>query len=43
MVIDHQVYKDNEWTISGRRNACGASTSILLPSLAYPKEIQIQV
>jgi hypothetical protein len=43
MVIDHQVHKDNEWTIGGRRSACGASTTIFLQALDDQEEIQIQV
>ena len=27
-VLEHVVYKDGEWTLSGRRDVCGASTSI---------------
>jgi hypothetical protein len=29
-IHQHSVFKDNEWTIGSRRDACGASTSLLI-------------
>lgn len=37
-VVSHSVHKDNEWTLGGRRDVCGAHTSVALQSLGQSDE-----